>query len=213
MEKNQNNFPKVLHRYMDFPELLHSLQNNEIVLKNPLYWDDKNDYFTIRQFVEKLSLKNLFVSCFTTYCDSYHFWKIYAPNPTGICVTYSTSKIHEAIQNDIQKDDFKFEKVEYETYRNLSRREVPIEEYPFIKRVAFKAENEYRLIFSSRNGAEHKSLKIDGAILGIVISPSFRNTFIKEYKELISSKTSLSSTKIKESKILNSNRWKELLSY
>ena len=198
---------------MDFTELLYCLQNQVIILGNPMYWEDKNDAFLISQYVEKLDLENLFVSCFTTCGDAYHFWKIYASRPTGICVTYNTSKIIEAIKKDIQASEFRFEKVNYENMHDLSRRESPIEEYPFIKRQAFSAEDEYRLIFSSRTCIPLRTLKIEDTFIEIILSPTLNDFYLKEYKELISSRISLPSNKIRKSTILESDRWKKIMRY
>jgi hypothetical protein len=205
--------PPVLHRYMDFPELLYCLENNLIILGNPLYWEDKNDTFMIGQYVETNNLNNLFVSCFTSCGDAYHFWKIYAQKQTGICVTYDTLKVLDAIKKDPQSSEFRFEKVHYETYVNLSKREARIEEYPFIKRKAFIAEDEYRLIFESKNQIPYRTLKTNEAILEIILSPSIRDIYLKEYLALIRSKVNLPSNKIRKSTILESNRWQNLMRY
>jgi len=207
------NLPKFIHRYMDLPELIYCLQNNVVILGNPLNWDDKNDYFLIGQYVEHHSLNNLFVSCFTTFCDAYHFWKIYASSATGICVTYDTTKIIDAINNDSQSKEFRFDKVKYESMSDLSKREVPIEDYPFIKRVAYKSEEEYRLIFSSKNAIPYRTIKVNDAISKIVLSPKIRDIYSNEYIKLICSNKNIQESQIHKSTILESDRWKQIMRY
>lgn len=211
IDNNLINYP-VIHRYMDITELLDILKNERIILRSPEYWEDRNDYFLIQQYSEFHSIAGVFALCFTANFDKYHFWKMYAYKPSGVCVTFETNKISDAIARDCEKDLFRFDVVSYKTIREVTKSPVDIKQYPFIKRLAFNAENEIRVFFESTNQLPYRTLKIDTkSIKEIVLSPLIRDEFLKDLKDLI--KPFAPSSKIRKSSILESDIWKKQMLY
>ncbi len=204
-----------LCRYIDATDLFDILTNKRLVLRDPRAWEDQNDYFLIRQYVEFLKLKNVFVSCFTKNYDVYHFWKIYADRPSGVCVKFKTEKLTDAIERDRDAISFRFQPVEYRTLRNLTQNEVDIKEYPFIKRVAFKAEEEVRLFFEeAKAGLPYRTLHIElDSIEEIVFSPLIRDEYLINFSSLIDTIAGPNSIKMRKSTILQSAAWQRQMVY
>ena len=204
-----------LCRYLDATDLFDVLVSKRLILRDPKYWDDKNDCFLIQQYAEALNLKNIFVSCFTTQYDAYHFWKIYADRPSGVCVKFKTQKIREAIERDKDSSRFHFQPVEYRTLRNLTQSEVDIKSYPFIKRVAFKAEEEVRLFFEeTKADLPYRTLCVElDSIEEIVFSPLIRDEYVKNLSCLINKIIPSNAIKMRKSTILQSAAWQRQMLY
>ena len=208
-----SNSPRYLHRYIDLTELLDILKNKRVVLRDPRSWEDKNDYFLLEQYAESKNFENIFLSCFTTEMDKYHFWKIYANKPSGVCIQFLSSGITEAISNDLDPLSFSLKEVQYRTLKDVSQNQVDIEEYPFIKRMAFMAEKEFRLFYATNNKIPYRALAIDlSCINEIVLSPYLRAEYVSDIKQLISQQSGLS-CKVRKSTILQSASWQLQMTY
>jgi len=204
-----------LCRYVDATELFDCIENQRIILRDPKFWEDKNDYFLIKQYIEEKGLANIYASCFTSNDDAYHFWKIYANRPTGICIKFDTSKLFESINRDKEAQCFRFDVVEYKTLKDVTQNEVSIGEYPFIKRLAFRAEGEVRLFFEeSKTDFPYRVLRIGiDSIKEIVISPLIRDEYAEGFLKLIKSVEDLSNIRVRRSTILESLTWQRQMQY
>lgn len=204
-----------LCRYIDATELLDCIENKRLILRDPKFWEDRNDYFLIKQYIESRGLTNIYASCFTSNDDAYHFWKIYANRPTGICIKFDTAKLLESIKKDSEAQCFRFDAVQYRTLKDVTQNEVNINEYPFIKRLAFKAEEEVRLFFEqTKTDLPYRTLRIEiDSIKEIVISPLIRDEFVEGFLRIIKSVEDLSKIRIRKSTILDSPTWQKQMQY
>jgi len=202
-------------RYIDATELFDCIKNKRIILRDPKFWEDKNDYFLIKQYIEGKGINNIYASCFTSNDDAYHFWKIYANRPTGICIKFDTSKLFESIKKDPQMQCFRFDVVQYRALKDVTQNEVNINEYPFIKRLAFKAEEELRLFFEeSKTDLPYRTLGVElDSIKEVVISPLIRDEFAEGFLRIIKSAGDLSNIRVRRSTILESSTWQKQMQY
>lgn len=204
-----------LCKYMDILDLFDILKNKRLILRDPKHWEDRNDYFLIQQYLENKKIINLYATCFTSHDDAYHFWKIYTTKANGVCVKFKTRNLIEAINLDKFPNNFRFDSVQYRTLKDVTQSMVEIEEFPFIKRVAFNAEREVRLIYEeSKSALPHRSLSINlDAIQEIIIGPSVRDEFFTDCVATISSLATLNGIRIRKSTILQSPAWQRQLTY
>lgn len=194
---------------MDIVDLLDILKNKRLILRDPQSWDDRNDYFLIQQYLENKNLKNVYVSCFTVNDDAYHFWKIYTNRASGVCVKFKTQGLVDSINLDRYSSNFRLDVVKYRTLRDVTQTMVEIEEYPFIKRVAFRAEEEVRILCEEpKSNLPYRTLKIDlDLIEEIVIGPSLRDEYAEDCINLIKSIRPIDGVKVRKSTILQSAAW------
>jgi hypothetical protein len=145
--------------------------------------------------------------------DKYHFWKIYANKPSGVCIQFRSSGITEAISLDTDPQSFWLKKVQYRTLKDVTQNQVDIDEYPFIKRQAFMAEKEFRLFYATNNKIPYRALAIDlRCINQIVLSPYVRDEYVGDIKQLISQQAGLSFN-VRKSTILQSATWQLQMTY
>lgn len=209
-----NEYP-YLCKYMDFLDLFDILKNKRLILRDPKHWEDRNDYFLIQQYLENKKIVNLFATCFTAQDDAYHFWKMYTTRANGACVKFKTRELFNAINLDYSPNSFRFDSVKYRTLKDVTQNLVEIDEYPYIKRMAFNAEQEVRLIYEEpKSTLPYRFLKIDlDAIQEIVIGPSVRDEYVNDCVATISSLSNGGSMKIRKSTILQSAAWQRQLTY
>jgi hypothetical protein len=80
--------------------------------------------------------------CFAEAPETYHHWKIYAGNSSGVCIEFDKEKLLNRIKNE--EGYFSRRMI----YKYLHDDPHTIDNLHFIKRVAFKGEYEYRIIYS-----------------------------------------------------------------
>ena len=204
-----------LCKYMDLLDLFDLLKNKRLILRDPKYWEDRNDYFLIQQYLENKKIVNLFATCFTSQVDAYHFWKIYTSKANGVCVKFKTRELFNAINLDKFPNNFRFDSVKYRTLKDVTQSLVDINEYPFIKRLAFNAEQDARLIYEeSKVALPYRLLKIDlESIKEIIVGPSVRDEYVNDCVATISSLIDGDNVKIRKSTILQSAAWQRQLTY
>jgi hypothetical protein len=211
--------PLFISRYVDLPELFDLVKNSRLVLRDPLSWEDKNDYFLIRQYLNEKNqandvVKNIFALCFTSEHNAYHFWKMYSTKTAGVCIRFSTEKILELIKNDRDAELFRLEHVKYKAMSDVRNEHIPIKEYPFIKRIAFQSEREVRLIFESHHEIPSRHLSISSdCIKEILLSPSMPEDYVSVISDIVTSLQGSNIIKPRKSRILDSRDWKMQLIY
>lgn len=137
---------KWLRRYSTLPAVLDLLEKRTLALTDPSRWEDKNDQFTIQTYKTNNSLKSVLAACFTGARETFHHWKIFAPGAGGMCVVFRRDLLEACLDAQFQ--------VRYglAKYRKLTSGEIEKTtklELPFLKRVGYRDEQEYRVIWQS----------------------------------------------------------------
>lgn len=203
-----------LYRYIDLSELYDCL-SGRIIFRDPKFWEDRNDYFLIDQYVQERNIPKIFAMCFTKEGDAYHFWKIYANRPSGVCIKFQTVGIIDAINADSEFTQFRYAPVQYRPLKDLAQNDVTIDEYPFIKRVAFKAENEIRFFYEDAiEQRPYRALAINiQCITEIILSPWMRDEYVAGVMKTLEAFNLRKKIKLRKSTILNSTTWQNQLTY
>ena len=80
-----------LRRYTDLTALIYLLRKRKLTLLDPSSWDDSNDSYYLRLYKEKRKLRSVLALCFTETDERYHYWRVFAPGASGVCVRFSRS--------------------------------------------------------------------------------------------------------------------------
>jgi len=198
-----------LLRYTNLPVLIDILSKQELTLLNPISWDDRNDSYYLEVYKTKKNLKTLLALCFSTKSETYHHWSVFSEGSSGVCIQFNKEKLLISLELDnIIKSDY----VIYKMIRDLESRQPLLEELPFLKRYAYKDEEEFRIIYcSNTDEMETKSIGIDiGCIDKIILSPWIPDPVVDTVKKVIKNIPECSNIKINKTRIIESKVWKDI---
>ncbi len=178
---------KSYRRYTDLPALVHLLTNRELTLLDPSSWDDKNDSFFLSTYKENKNLSSVLALCFTRESETYHHWRVFSSGSAGACINFNAT----ALENTFRKaKGVQFKPVEYLKVKELRKRRPTTAQLPFIKRIPYKHENEFRAIWESKTEEVFSlGIPIDlSSITRITLSPwmhpSLRKSVVAALKRI-----------------------------
>ncbi len=194
-----------LNHYTTLPVLLDILKRKKLVLNNPSYWRDKNDSKVIEKYIKRKHNINLFAICFCIGNETIHHWNTYANGISGCCIAFDKNKLVKAIR---KVEGIRAEKVNYKRVDEVEINTPDLKQYPFLKRVPYRIEKEFRIIWEGQTNRSSFEIEIDlDYINKITLSPHLpdevRNTLIELLKEKINDPEK----KIVRSSILENKRW------
>ncbi len=148
---------KYLCRYTRFSYLIDILRKKEIVMLNYLQWEDKNDTHFLELYKKWIGAENIFALCFAQYkspnkgAEKYHHWKTFASGTDGVCILFQKEELIKQFKSQLGESllcsQMKYRNVN--TFEKSARlRKFRRQDLPFIKRIAFSDEREYRFVYS-----------------------------------------------------------------
>jgi hypothetical protein len=141
---------KKLKRYTHLPALLHLLQTSTLTALNPSTWADQNDTIYLRRYKAKRpDVKGLFVLCMTEAADTFHHWNVYANGPSGVKIEFDPERFQVWLRN--AEVATRLERVQYKRLDEIEQAASNPYTLPFLKRKAFRDENEVRLLVEDSN--------------------------------------------------------------
>ncbi len=149
---------KYLRRYVDLPALIYLLSEQRMTLLDPQSWDDSNDSYYLALYREKKKLKSVLALCFTQTSEAYHHWRVFAGGSSGVCIRFNRSKLLKAAE---WKSGIRTGPIRYLTLERIRDQKPAIEDLPFLKRIGYEHEAEYRIIYESNT---EKKPKLDVAV-------------------------------------------------
>lgn len=160
----------ILNRYTTLPVLLDMLQRKEITLLSPETWEDRNDAYYLERYRHEKSLASVLSVCFSARGETFHHWRVFSSGSSGVRIEFDKKGLLDSFAG---LDGFRHQAVSYRLIQTLEKSKPDLSSWPFLKRKAFKDEEEYRIIFES--ATEHvrsKSVSIDLASIRLVtLSP------------------------------------------
>lgn len=208
--RNNKGPGEILNRYTSLPVLFYILSKKKLTLFPPNLWDDKNDSYYLEQYKKNCRLKTVLALCFSEKkSQTYHLWNSFAHGQAGVCIQFNREKLIAAIGDDIENKKIRCGKV---TYEKLRRRQEVFESscLPFTKRIAFKDEEEWRIIYQSKT-KEEKTFDICIEISSInlvTLSPWLPKALKDPIRCAIQKIPGCERLKIERSTILNSEEWR-----
>ncbi len=194
----------LLRRYTNLPSLFDILENKRITLLDPSTWDDKNDSYFLHQYKVKKQLKTILGLCFTEKGETYHHWKVFSDGSSGVCVVFKKDALLKKI---LICEGVKEGLVEYKRIKQLKNIPPSLDEMPFVKRLPYRDEKEYRLIYENKIKKESfKHIDIDiGCIDRITLSPWTPEPLIEPVRKAIKN---IHNVKVYKSSLISNEQWK-----
>ena len=203
----KTNPPEILNRYTSLPILLDILTRREIFLLNPATWEDGNDRIYVEEYRLKKKLEAVLAICFTTRPHTFHHWKIFSGGVGGVCIQFDKLKF---LQHVRKVHGTLFKTVTYKTVNELRQQSPDLKEWPFLKRWPYRDEEEFRVIYETRDPDEQlKGISFDlGCIRRITLSPWLPFSVFKTVKMMIKTINGCEKLPIYRSTLLNNADWR-----
>lgn len=197
-----------LKRYTTLPFLLHMLHTKELALLSPNSWDDRNDALYIERYRKKIGLSSVFALCLTEAEATYHHWKVFAGNSSGICIAFHSEKLVKWAESKGIRSGL----VDYKSLARARRDPPTLEMLPFRKRHAFRDEKEFRLVYEAKTSSGSAiPFKLDlDTIDHIVVNPWLSRDVFKSVKASIHAVPECNSLEVKLSRMLTNKEWAEM---
>lgn len=195
---------KKLNRFTTFPFLIDLLTRKKLTLLNPAFWEDFNDRETIEIYRQRVDAASIYALCLTHKNETIHHWNAFANGTSGCCIEFSPRKLFNILDNE---EAVIYGEAEYISINNLP--DFEIQQLPFVKRLAFNPENEYRIIAIS-DEEQQASFDIDidlDIIRKITISNKVPKVVFKSMKAVIHQIAPQMKADIYHSTLYNSQTW------
>ena len=212
MDSSRPSAGKILHRYTNLAAVMHMLNARKITLLNPVYWDDKNDVYFMTKYKEQKLAKTLLALCFSESSERYHHWKVFASGMDGVRIEFEKDPLVKMFRS---ATDVVAGSVKYRTFKDIDGGSgIRSEELPFVKRIPYRDEREFRVIYSSNASEEDsKEYKIELSwIRRVTLSPWMPKPLYQSVKDFLLTKVDPKVTDIIKSTLIESDRWKKFAS-
>lgn len=200
-----------LYRYTNSAALLDLLLKKHLTLLDPETWDDKNDTAYMKKYMEMRGLKSFLALCLTEASETYHHWSIFSGRSDGVRIEFNKKKL---LSHFLNEPNIFHANVKYRKIPNSGTVQWETSELPFIKRLPYQDEGEYRLTYEDeKSEMKAKSFSINvNCIERITISPWMPKPLFNSLKEVLKRIDGCSKLKIHHSTLVYNKNWVELLS-
>lgn len=134
-----------LCRYTTVPILMDYLVRREITLLPPATWEDRSDAGICEEYRRRRGLDRLLAACFTTAPETIHHWSTFAAGPAGCCLELSP----RILEHWSTLPALRHGPVRYVSLRDAPaapRDDAHTLQLPFLKRLPYRIEAEYRVL-------------------------------------------------------------------
>ena len=199
---------KFLRRYTNLPSLFDILQNKRITLLNPTTWDDTNDSYFIEKYRIKSELKSILALCFTEKAETYHHWKVFSNGTSGVCISFDKDLLLKQLKSI---EGIRYKSVEYKRINQLENSKIKLEDMPFIKRLPYEDEKEFRIIYESKTEKlNYKYFDIEiNCIDKITLNPWIPTTLLITLRKVIKEIINSNNIKVHKTTLISNEQWKK----
>jgi hypothetical protein len=200
-----------IRRYTSLPQLIHLLRTKTLTLVDPANWDDKNDASLIENYKDVSQMSSVLALCFTESSETYHHWKIYAEGMSGVCVEFYKDAFIDAIKgrSGIRVGSVKYLRIDQlRSYLKTPRK------WPFLKRIPYYGEEEFRVIYEERRKEPRKAYSLPfpiKAIRAVHLSPWLYPDLAERLKETINYLPNCSEISVLKTTLVRSKTWQAVL--
>jgi hypothetical protein len=197
-----------LRRYTELPYLLHALHTKKLTLLSPASWGDKNDCRYLQTYKDGKSLKSVLAMCFTEASETYHHWKVFAGDSSGVCIQFDK----ERLLAGLVRPGIRVGAVNYPTIKSIRQTVPTLEDIPFTKRYPFRDEKEFRILYEDANQSMD-ILDVDleiGAITRVVLNPWLPGQVVRSVKALVKAVPGCNQLKVYQSSLVNNGEWQRI---
>lgn len=141
---------KILNRYTTLPVLIDLLRRKKLVLLSPDKWEDRNDAEVMLEYKKRRKLKHLYAVCLSEGDETVHHWTAFSNGSSGCCIAFDREKLLSAVS---EVSGIRNGSVNYKKLKELKNEGIDIANMPFTKRWPYRCEEEYRIIFESKDAS------------------------------------------------------------
>jgi len=201
---------KFIFRYTELRYLLEMLEQQKITFLSPEKWDDKNDASLLLCSRQKSSLLAV---CFTEALEAFHLWKGFSggSNGRGVRIEFDKKKLIKSLKKKLPS--LESGKVRYLRIKQLEKGKFRPEKLPFLKRLPYKDEAEFRIICEGNpKDRSPKSVPFDiSSIRRITLSPWMPDSERKIFVSAIHAIPGCAKIKVSSSTLIENERWAKAL--
>jgi len=199
-----------LNRYTSLPVAIDILFQRRITLLSPETWEDRNDAFYLERYREEKGLQTLVAICFSTRRETFHHWKVFSGSSSGVCIEFDKARLLKAFTNS---KGFRYDEMKYRWVKTVKSTRPAVENWPFLKRKAFKDEGEFRIIYEDPKVNELiKHVDIDlGSIKKVMLSPWLPDAVAESVRALIKTIKGCERLRVKRSSLIDNSGWKKAI--
>ncbi len=200
---------KSIKRYTELPYVLQALCSRELTLLSPGSWDDKNDAFFVEEYRKKANHGSIVATCLSAANPTYHHWKLFTHGASGAALYFKRREFEDWLEAH-PKLEGQF--VVYRTEDKLREHPPSIAELPYVKRWAYRAEEEFRLLLGCANrNVKVQSVEFDlGMVEQVVLNPWLPKPTFQAVKKVIQSIDGCSELPVLRATMVQSDSWQKL---
>jgi hypothetical protein len=198
----------VLRRYTNLAAAIHLLHTKNITLLNPATWDDTNDAYFMAEYKRYKEAQSVLALCFTMQSETYHHWHVFSNGSDGVCLEFEKDRLLPTFGSG---PTIRSGVVSYRKIKDLSAStSVDVESLPFLKRVPYQDEREFRVVYVSKsNATEFKDYPIRvGWIRRITLSPWMSRALADSVKANLKAIDGCAKLKVSRSTLIDNEKWK-----
>jgi hypothetical protein len=200
---------KFIRRYTSISAVIDILRRRELPLLDPQTWDDRNDRYFMNLYKSQKNIPGLYGLCAAQCSETYHHWRVFTGTADGACIEFKRQPLEESLKG---QPNIRFEEVHYLLLEQVEALgTTDLEQLPFIKRVGFTAEKEYRIIAQS-DEPQRTAFSIDMPLTWInkiYLNPWLPDTTSESVKATLRSFPGCSKLPVQKSRLIDSGRWKK----
>lgn len=199
-----------LRRYTNLVATIQILRQQAMTLLNPELWDDKNDSYGMRQYMNALGARSVLALCFAEQHETYHHWKVFSSGHDGVCIQFNKDVLLGYFQDRV---GIRSGVVDYREIRNMRTAPPLRDELPFVKRFPYRDEKEFRLVYvdmQEKIGFKDFPIGLD-CIERINLSPWIPRSLADSVRSTIRSIPGCSHMNVSRSTLVENDQWKKHL--
>lgn len=205
---------EAFRRYTNLADLIYTLREKRISLRNPQHWDDKNDSYYLERYRTYRGLNTLFALCFADEKgETYHHWRVFSGGANGVSIRFEKEPLLTAFRNQCKFDGVTplDHRVNYRKIEQLQRDPPCVEDLPFLKWSPYGDESEYRIVYASENSRESWGFPINVAwIQHISLSPWLPPALERSVRNELTSIDGCSRLCVSKSRVIDFDAWKKI---
>jgi hypothetical protein len=198
------------------------LKTRKFQMPRPEDWNDKNDTYALTTYNNEKEVPESYVLCLTKASESFHHWKIFAPESAkdeGVCIEFRRAALLEAattaVQSEANGTKLVHREMEYIQIEKLKSGSYSEDDLPFLKRLPYRNEEEYRLCVTTLIPPKSDRFCFDlplDTVRRITLSPWTSKRVFQQQRDLIKAIPGCEHLEICHSSLLENERWKKLIS-
>lgn len=197
-----------LKRYTELPYVLQILETRRLTLVNPSSWDDKNDSHFVQTYKDRRGHGSVLALCLTGAAQTYHHWKVFTHGASGACVYFDREKLLKWIEGD---ELITGREVKYKTLAQINKTPPRLDDLPFLKRMAYEHEAEFRLLHTTRRkSVAFKGFEIPlSTINAILLNPWLPHSTAAAVEDVIHRIEGCEDMDVYRATIVNNDEWQK----